>query len=74
MKRTLILLFRGVSRAEIAKREGVEESTIKGWVATATAEIASHLEHKHPNPGELHGGWVVVHINCCLGDELAACA
>lgn len=74
LKRTMIRLYRGLSRPEIADHEGVEPSTVKGWIGTATAEIASHLSGKHPNPGELRGGWTVVHIACCLGDELQACA
>ena len=71
-KRTLLLLARCKTRDAIAAREGVEPATVKRWVETATAEIASHLSAERANPGELRGAWVVCHLACCLAVELEA--
>ena len=73
-QRTLIFLFRGLSRADIATREGVQESTVKSWVLMATAEISARLAQPHPNTAELRGGWVILHRTCCLEAAWKACA
>jgi hypothetical protein len=74
VQRTLLHLARGLSRGDIAREEGVEVPTVKRWIETATAEIASHLTLPHQSTGELRGGWVVCHLYCCLAGEMAATA
>ena len=72
VRRTLLRLTAGATRSEIAAEEGVEQPTVKRWIDTATAEIASTLPAEHPGRGELRGAWVVAHLSCCLTVELGA--
>ena len=74
LQRTLLWLARGKPRQFIAEREGVQEATLKGWIGTATSEIAAQLVEPHANGGELRGAWVLDHLVCCLKEQLEACA
>lgn len=72
IKRALVGLARGVSRAELARREVVSPDTIKDWIQVGTELIGSHLTTEHANHAELRGLWVAFHCLCCLKDEVAA--
>jgi hypothetical protein len=74
LKRGLIALAQGRSRQDIAAQEGVEPATIKRWIETATAEIASSLSEDRGSFGELRGAWVILHQHCCLEAEMEASA
>jgi hypothetical protein len=69
LKRTLVLLARGMARKDIANREGVQLPTLKSWISIATSEITSRLEADHVNPAELRGAWVIAHAQCCVAAE-----
>lgn len=69
IKRTFVRLAAGTPREDIAKSENVDPSTVKRWIDTGTAEIASRLTTAHAARGELRGIWIGAHQPFCLADR-----
>ena len=71
IRRTFRRLGAGKSRKDIAEAENVEDSTVKRWIDTGTAEIESRLTTAHAGRGELRGLWIGAHQICCLTEASA---
>ncbi|MGE0598901.1 MAG: hypothetical protein AB7P41_05660 [Dehalococcoidia bacterium] len=69
-KRCLLLRASGKTEHEAAQTEGVSVGTMKLRLNVASAEIAMCLSTGQRLTGEMRGGWVQAHLECCLADAL----